>query len=64
MSKQARDDFKVLVKVAHEAIDEYAEARLHGEPWFERGLDNKIQNAVHRLLAFGMDTNAIRLDEE
>lgn len=53
MNKQ--EEFKVLVKAVHDAVDEYAEDRLSGRnEWFVRGLEAQAQTALHRLLAFGV----------
>jgi len=51
---EREQEFRELVKTVHEAVDDYAEARLgdSGRDYFVEGLDNKAQNALHRLLAF------------
>jgi len=52
---EREQEFRELVKAVHDAVDEYAEARLNNEQWFERGLDGKLQTVMHRLLAFQVE---------
>ena len=55
MTEDREQEFRALAKAAHDAIDEYMNARLQNEQWYERGLDNQLQNAMHRLLAFQVE---------
>lgn len=55
--KERTEEFRRLVKATHDIIDDYADARLNGNrDWFAEGLEDKVQTAVHRLLAFGVTT--------
>lgn len=55
------DEFRRLVKLAHDAIDEYAESRLSGGDWFVRDLDGVMLRAVNELWGFGLPLTS---DEE
>ena len=53
MSQRKLDEFRALVRAAHDAIDAYAEDRISGKnEWFIRGLDHAIKERINELITF------------
>jgi hypothetical protein len=54
MSDGRRDEFRALVKAAHDAIDEYAERRTGVNDWFVRDLQTEARLKLRDVLNFGL----------
>lgn len=52
------EEFRELVKSAHDAIDNFAEGRAAGD-WFERNLDGEVVRAVSNLLYWGLKQSSL-----
>lgn len=57
MSEQRRQEFETAVQAAIDAIREYREGRIRGD-WFERGLEERVKQAVEALLEWGIERKA------